>query len=127
MINVRSYSARLAKMPATILPVLVPVSMPSQGADEDAAFSEIIERPDDASQRTSEAIESHYHHHVVGSGVVMQFPQAGPVVAGAGHDVLEDAIHTGRVQRVELLVGGLVCRADAGVAELGHGGLLIRS
>jgi hypothetical protein len=56
-------------------------------------------------QAATEAVEPPHHERVPGAQVVERGFEPGPVLAGAGHDVLEDPLDAEPLQFVTLLAG----------------------
>ena len=62
-------------------------------------------------------IESRHDESVTFADVIESSCETWAIRSGAGHDVVEDAVHTDSVECVVLSVEGLVSSADAGVSD----------
>lgn len=86
------------------------------------ALGEVVQGVDDRAHVAAESVESPHDQGVAGAQIVEALGESGPVIAGTGHHVVEDAARPGGGQLFGLLLQGLSQGRHPGVADDGGRG-----
>ena len=88
-----------------------------EAAEPDPAISQTSDRVDQMTEGAAEPIQLPHDEGVVGTELVQELGEGGPVGAGAAGRLGEHPIAAGRGEGVDLELGVLAGGGDAGIAE----------
>ena len=90
--------------------------------ESDATLGELVDERDELASASAEPVEVQDNQNVAAAQVVEARGQIGAIGRGSGGAILEHALATGGVERVELAVEDLAAfgGGDAGVADKAH-------